>query len=510
MTDTNSERTGDSAAFAPTNHSGKTSELRNRATPIVHQDNSVEASSGDTNVKTTTTTLHQRKVTADVAQIETSSLNNKKVTTTTLTTESITTTSTQRIESPMSMRVSHFPHEPMSRPSIFTLPEHQGFLNLAAVLMIGWCVIQMHHTHSMIGQLLDFELLRQLMRDFPMLMLLWVGVLSFECTTAVLFEYAYTRFSVLRSGGVLDKLTILCYVANVATMFSLPAYVALNRDMSPLLRGALAIQICVAVFKYHSYFMTNRYLRQVNESRKKTIVKRSLISLIGDYVDFITMPTLVYEKNFPRKDKIEWRYVIKESTGALICFLCLYLIMQNHFVVYLDRLNEMPFYGHLYMLGVPSLFMWLVGFYGVFHCVLNVIAEVSRFQDREFYLAWWDSTSMSQFWRLWNRAVYKFMCRHIYVESMRTVPFFNRVWAAVSTFVVTAIFHEYVLAVAFGLIRPYFFTMICVQIPYVFLTDKFLKGTRTGNIAMWVGFVVGFPLLQLSYSYSYLAKSSKQ
>jgi hypothetical protein len=201
--------------------------------------------------------------------------------------------------------------------------------------------------------------------------------------------------------------------------------------------------------------------------------------------------------------------VIKEVTGALICFLCMYLVLQQYLIPYLELLDEIPLYEYIYLLGVPTLFLWVIGFYGVFHCMFNAIAEVTRFQDREFYLAWWDSTSMSEFWRLWNRPVYKFMCRHIYVESMRAVPFFNKYWAAISTYVVTAIFHEYVLVIAFGFLRPYFFTIICAQIPFVFFTDKYLKGTRAGNIAMWVGFVLGFPVLQLSYCYSYLNRASK-
>jgi diacylglycerol O-acyltransferase-1 len=405
-------------------------------------------------------------------------------------------------------RVSHFPHEPKPRPSILTTTEHQGFLNLAGILIIGWCVIQMHHTYNQTGKYIDFELLFLLLHDFPMMLVLWASILVFACTMSVLLEYIYTRFEKARKGWK-DKLLILIYVICIVLMFTVPPYISLLRDMSPLLRGALAMQVCVSVMKFHSYFMTNRYLRQIYESKKEIVPKRSIWILLKDYVTFITFPTLVYETNFPRNNRIDFGYVIKEVTGALICFLCMYLVLQQYLIPYLELLDEIPLYEYIYLLGVPTLFLWVIGFYGVFHCMFNAIAEVTRFQDREFYLAWWDSTSMSEFWRLWNRPVYKFMCRHIYVESMRAVPFFNKYWAAISTYVVTAIFHEYVLVIAFGFLRPYFFTIICAQIPFVFFTDKYLKGTRAGNIAMWVGFVLGFPVLQLSYCYSYLNRASK-
>ena len=39
-------------------------------------------------------------------------------------------------------------------------------------------------------------------------------------------------------------------------------------------------------------------------------------------------------------------------------------------------------------LAVPSLVVWLLGFYSLFHCYMNVLAEVLRFADRSFYQDW--------------------------------------------------------------------------------------------------------------------------
>jgi len=36
-------------------------------------------------------------------------------------------------------------------------------------------------------------------------------------------------------------------------------------------------------------------------------------------------------------------------------------------------------------LAVPSFAMWLAGFYMIFHCLLNVVAELLRFSDRKFF-----------------------------------------------------------------------------------------------------------------------------
>jgi diacylglycerol O-acyltransferase-1 len=145
------------------------------------------------------------------------------------------------------------------------------------------------------------------------------------------------------------------------------------------------------------------------------------------------------------------------------------------------------------------MFLWMIAFYGIFHCLLNAMAEISRFADREFYLEWWDATCMSEFWKMWNRAVYKWMCRHVYVESQRQVKFFNNTLAAISTYVVTAIMHEYLLSIAFVMFRPWFFAMIIAQSKfhyYILLTYSSLlvlyraiQGYKIWKFAHVVGFL---------------------
>lgn len=40
--------------------------------------------------------------------------------------------------------------------------------------------------------------------------------------------------------------------------------------------------------------------------------------------------------------------------------------------------------------------LYLLAFYVIFECVLNVFAEATRFADRGFYDAWWNSTTWDQ------------------------------------------------------------------------------------------------------------------
>jgi len=36
-------------------------------------------------------------------------------------------------------------------------------------------------------------------------------------------------------------------------------------------------------------------------------------------------------------------------------------------------------------LSLPTVYGWLIMFYSVFHLLLNIIAEITGFEDREFY-----------------------------------------------------------------------------------------------------------------------------
>ena len=127
----------------------------------------------------------------------------------------------------------------------------------------------MHHTYREKGKYLDFDLLFALLKDFPMHILLWLCIMSFSCISAVTLEYMFEHFERMERGWG-EIVMIMLYVSSAASLYIIPPYIALQRDMSPLLRGALAMQICVNAFKLHSYFMTNRYLRKSRKTKPKT------------------------------------------------------------------------------------------------------------------------------------------------------------------------------------------------------------------------------------------------
>jgi diacylglycerol O-acyltransferase-1 len=114
----------------------------------------------------------------------------------------------------------------------------------------------------------------------------------------------------------------------------------------------------------------------------------------------------------------------------------------------LDKIAVLDFTSiieRIMKLSTISLVIWLAGFYALFQSLLNALAEIMRFGDREFYSDWWNSWSVGMYWRSWNKPVYLFMKRHIFS------PLVGRGWspfaASIMVFLFSAILHELLVGI---------------------------------------------------------------
>lgn len=149
--------------------------------------------------------------------------------------------------------------------------------------------------------------------------------------------------------------------------------------------------------------------------------------------------------------------------------------------------------GHLaerlLKLSIPNLYVWLLMFLAIFHCWLNLLAEVTRFADREFYKDWWNSKDFADYWRRWNLPIHNFFNRHVHKPLLRLgVP---RLWAGQIVFLISALAHEYVINTALhvrwtGVVTAGFL----LQIPLIYLTMQpvFWRRRTLGNCFFWFSF----------------------
>ena len=113
----------------------------------------------------------------------------------------------------------------------------------------------------------------------------------------------------------------------------------------------------------------------------------------------------------------------------------------------LPVLERIPQYFFLLMDMIPPFLMvYLFTFFLIWDAILNAIAELSKFADRDFYGPWWSCTDFSEFANQWNRCVHKFLLRHVYHSSISAFDV-NKQLAAIITFLLSSLVHELVMYV---------------------------------------------------------------
>ncbi|WFD30496.1 sterol O-acyltransferase [Malassezia sp. CBS 17886] len=219
----------------------------------------------------------------------------------------------------------------------------------------------------------------------------------------------------------------------------------------------------------------------------------------ANFLDFQLVPTLVYHLQYPRTNRVRALYVLERALATFGTFLVIYVITVNWIMPVTVTANT-SLVAVFIELAPPMMLCYLLIFYLMFECVCNGFAELTRFADREFYQDWWNSSSMEEFARKWNRPVHHFLLQHVYV-SMRMHLGMSRHSASLFTFFISSVLHELVMAIISGKIRGYLFFAQMFQYPLILLarTPLIKQNPTLGNAMFWTGLMVGFPMLNVAY-----------
>ena len=74
---------------------------------------------------------------------------------------------------------------------------------------------------------------------------------------------------------------------------------------------------------------------------------------------------------------------------------------------------------HVCILQLPNHLFWLLGFYLMFHSLMNLVGELIKFGDRKFYEDWWNAQSIKAFWKTWNIPVHRWASRWVEPDEKR-------------------------------------------------------------------------------------------
>lgn len=213
-------------------------------------------------------------------------------------------------------------------------------------------------------------------------------------------------------------------------------------------------------------------------------------------------PTCSYQLEFPLKERRSFLQILKRVCQCLLCVLLIVYLFYQHIipicrdtVVHIDNRDAYKIIIAVLKIGMPGAYIWLCVFYLVFHSLLNLCGEMTRFADRRFYSDWWNAGNLSEYWRKWNYPIHSWLMRHVYYPVVRRK--INSDVAKVLTFMVSAIFHEYVVIGTFRIFNFMAFLIMIVNIPVIQFQQTFRKqiGKNINNQVYWISYVIiGQPL----------------
>lgn len=229
---------------------------------------------------------------------------------------------------------------------------------------------------------------------------------------------------------------------------------------------------------------------------------------LGNFVDYLLVPSLVYDISYPRTDKIRWGYVLEKSLAAVGTFGLMTMIVEHYVLPVIpinrdlmttrQKLEELPWL--LLKLVFPFISLYLLTFYIIFETVCQWFAEVTRFADRNFYNDWWNAVTWDEFARDWNVPVHRFLLRHVYHSSISSLHVHKQT-ATLITFFLSSIVHELVMACMTKKIRCYLLASQMLQLPLVMISrSRFFRAYKTaGNVFFWTGLFCGPSFICLAY-----------
>jgi sterol O-acyltransferase len=227
---------------------------------------------------------------------------------------------------------------------------------------------------------------------------------------------------------------------------------------------------------------------------------------LWNYIDFLFCPTLCYELEYPRTERIRWDQLAYKTTAVFGVIFLLTTISEELILPVLTesgiRLEDeqsasdklLILAETISMLLFPFMVTFLLVFLVIFEYVLGAFAEITCFADRHFYSDWWNSTDWLEFSREWNIPVHHFLRRHIYSASR---PHIGKPLATLMTFLISAIGHEIVMACITKKFRGYGFLAQMSQLPIVMIQrTEFVRGKRVfNNVCFWCSMILGLSMV---------------
>lgn len=357
---------------------------------------------------------------------------------------------------------------------------------------------------------LEFSLLSYAFGKLPVAM--WTWCTMFLSTLGVpyfLFQRWARGYS--RSTHPLVHSLFHCFLFMVFQIGVLglgPTYVVLAYTLPPASRCIVILEQIRFVMKAHSFVREN-VPRVLNSAKEKS--ETIPIPTVNQYLYFLFAPTLIYRDNYPRTPTVRWGYVAMQFLQVFGCFFYVYYIFERLCAPLFRNIKQEPFSARVLVLCVfnsilPGVLVLFLTFFAFLHCWLNAFAEMLRFGDRMFYKDWWNSTSYANYYRTWNVVVHDWLYYYAYKDFLWFFTKRFKSAAMLAVFAVSAVVHEYALAICLNFFYPVLFVLFMFfGMAFNFIVNDSRK-RPVWNVMMWTSLFAGHGVILCLYSQEWYAR----
>ncbi|CAD8152158.1 unnamed protein product [Paramecium octaurelia] len=215
---------------------------------------------------------------------------------------------------------------------------------------------------------------------------------------------------------------------------------------------------------------------------------------LWEFFVFMITPALVFYHDYPKTKKIRFVYCLAKLINIVYFNILGAVIIAKHIEPSIIGTQDKVL--QTILLIFPLATFWILLFFLTFENILNLLAEITYFGDREFYNDWWNATTFEEFNAKWNTVVYAFLHTHVYLQLQEWKV--SRVWSKILTFAFSALLHEIILIAVLRQFTPFMTFIMLLQVP-VMMALRFLKNTRVGLIYFWLSLLIGVPIIASYY-----------
>ncbi|XP_033220386.1 sterol O-acyltransferase 1 [Belonocnema kinseyi] len=346
----------------------------------------------------------------------------------------------------------------------------------------------------------------------PIVIHTWIGMtLSTFCLYSAFAFWACKRpefqpksFS-LKIWDYAALITLLLYQS---AFIIFPAKAVIQEDLPPASSLIVLMEQVRMLMKTHAFVRSNT--PRVLAYKPHTENPEPSYPGFSKFLYFMFAPTLVYRDSYPRTKEIRWGVVVWNYAEVVLVIFYVAFIFERFLVPLfrqsgVDPLDPRTLILSMFGTMMPGILVFLCGFYCLLHSWMNGSAELLRFADRMFYKDWWNSTSYGSYYRTWNVVVHDWLYAYIYKDMYEIITRKNKFLSTLTVFLVSAGFHEYILAFAFRFFYPVMLVMFGgFGMMFVFITRKNTKSN--GNIFLWLTLCSGSGIMLSLYSMEFYAR----